>query len=142
MNNSNLTRSNRASGFSMVEVLISVFILAIGLLGLLNLQMTSLKNNHSAQLRTTATVLAYDMLERIRANKTADYALTMSATPSGATTKDADLVEWISEISSALPSGDGSISYSGNIITVTIQWDDSRGTGGSTKQSFSVSSES
>ena len=134
---------NKAAGFSMLEVLISVFVLAIGLLGLLSLQMTSLKNNHSAQYRTSATVLSYDIMERMRLNRDADYTLLMTGTPSGSGLKNADLMSWINEISSTLPSGDGSVEISGDIATVVVQWDDSRGniTGAPSTQQFTVSSE-
>jgi type IV pilus assembly protein PilV len=61
-------RGRKARGFTLVEVLISVFVLSIGLLGLAGLQVTGLQNNHSAYLRSQATILAYDMAERMRAN--------------------------------------------------------------------------
>ena len=48
--------------------MIAVFVLAIGLLGMAGLQMTSLKNNHSAYLRTQAVEYAYDIADRMRAN--------------------------------------------------------------------------
>jgi len=132
---------NKCAGFTLLEILITVFILAIGLLGLAALQMTSLKNNHSAQHRTSAVVLAYDIVDRMRLNKTANYTLAMNATPAGSTLKDTDLIEWTDELSSSIPSGDGSISIAGNIVTVVVQWDDSRATSGSATQSFTVSTE-
>jgi len=128
-------------GFSLLEVLIAILILAVGLLGLIHLQMTSIKNNQSALFRTSAIILSYDLIDRMRVNKTADYTLTMGATPSGATLKDADLVAWTTALANTLPSGDGSVSYSGDIATVVVQWDDSRGTQGSNLHSFSVSSQ-
>ena len=58
----------RNAGFSLVEILVTVLILAIGLLGLAGLQMRGLKNNHSAYMRSQATQLAYDLTDRMRAN--------------------------------------------------------------------------
>lgn len=55
-------------GFTLIEVLVAVFVLAIGLLGLSGMQVAGLQNNHSAYLRTQATLLAYDMADRMRAN--------------------------------------------------------------------------
>jgi len=55
-------------GFTLIEVLIAVVVLSIGLLGLAGLQTTGLHSNHSANLRTQATLLAYDMTDRMRTN--------------------------------------------------------------------------
>ncbi len=63
-----LLRMNR--GFSLIEVLIALVVLAIGLLGLATLQMTSLQFNSDAYLRSQATVLAYDVADRMRSNMT------------------------------------------------------------------------
>lgn len=56
------------SGITLVEVLITVFVLAIGLLGTAMLQFMSKRSNFEAVQRTTATLLAHDILERMRAN--------------------------------------------------------------------------
>jgi type IV pilus assembly protein PilV len=55
-------------GFTLLEVMIAVFVLAIGLLGIAALQMTGVKNNHTANIRTQATQLSYNLADRIRAN--------------------------------------------------------------------------
>lgn len=55
-------------GFSMLEVLIAITIFSVGLLGLSRLQMVGLSSQHSANIRSTATSLAYDMVDRMRAN--------------------------------------------------------------------------
>ena len=63
------TISHRASaGFSMIELLVAVLVLGIGVLGVTALQMVSLQNNREALLRAEAVQLAYDMMDRIRAN--------------------------------------------------------------------------
>jgi type IV pilus assembly protein PilV len=61
-------------GFTLLEVLVAVLVLSIGLLGLAGLQAASLRNNHSGYLRSQATILAYDYIDRMRANR--DVALT------------------------------------------------------------------
>jgi type IV pilus assembly protein PilV len=131
------------NGFSLLEVLISVFILAVGLLGLASLQMNSLKNNHSAQYRTSATVLAYDLIDRMRLNRVESYALAQSATPSGTGLKNTDLVAWVNQIASDLPSGDGEVIVSGDVVTVSVFWDDARAENSSSSviKSITVSSE-
>jgi type IV pilus assembly protein PilV len=57
-----------ASGFSMIELLVAVLVMGIGVLGIAALQMVSLQNNRAALIRADAVALAYDMMDRIRAN--------------------------------------------------------------------------
>jgi len=61
-------RQSRQAGFSMIEVLITVFVVAIGLLGIASVQFMSKRSNFEAVQRTTATLLVNDILERMRAN--------------------------------------------------------------------------
>lgn len=139
------TTHHLSKGLSMIEVLVAVLVLAIGILGISALQITGLKNNHSAQLRTEASIHAYAMLDRMRVNKTAadsgEYDIAIAdAAPSGTTLTDTDRTEWLTSLASALPSGDGAISTSNGEITITIQWDDSRGLAGNSTQTFTISS--
>ena len=67
-NNYPTNQFRRINGFSLLEVLIALLILSIGLLGIAGLQVTSKRANFEAIQRTTAIMLARDMLERIRAN--------------------------------------------------------------------------
>lgn len=119
-------------GFTLIEVMVAVVILSIGLLGLAGLQATGLRHNQSASFRSTATVLAYDIADAMRANRTDardgkyDTSLTASA-PSGSAIYQADLNNWLTELALRLPAGDGAVSVENDMVTVTVQWDDSRG---------------
>jgi len=129
--------SHHQSGFTLLEVLITLVILAIGLLGLAGLQATGLKNNHSAYQRSQATLLTYDMIDRMRSNivditnypsSTSVEADCDTSTPCSPTamTKN-DLFEWNSTITSTFASGAvGSISASSGIYSISIAWDDDR----------------
>lgn len=64
----------RQQGFSMVEVMVSVLVLSGGLLGLAFLQAQGMKFNAEAYQRTQATVLAYDIIDRLRANPAEAHA--------------------------------------------------------------------
>lgn len=55
-------------GFTLLEVLISIVIFSVGLLGLASLQGMGLKLTHDSMNRTVATLLANDMMDRMRAN--------------------------------------------------------------------------
>ena len=59
-------RLRRQEGFSLIEVLIALVILAVGLLGLAMFQVTAIKGNAIASKWTVATELAQDRLERFR----------------------------------------------------------------------------
>jgi type IV pilus assembly protein PilV len=58
-------------GFNMVEVLVSLVVLGVGMLGVTSLFVVSIQANSSAISRTQAVNLAADMADRIRANRTA-----------------------------------------------------------------------
>jgi type IV pilus assembly protein PilV len=84
-----INTGNRPSlngGFTLIEVLIAVLILSLGLLGMAGLQATSLKANSSAATRGQATLLAYDMIDRMRANRDAALAGTYNNTSGTAPT--------------------------------------------------------
>lgn len=55
-------------GFTLVEVMIAVFVLAIGILGVAGLQLFANQNTYEANQRTTAAALANSIVERIRVN--------------------------------------------------------------------------
>jgi len=63
----------RLHGFTLVEVLVALLVLSIGLLGLAALQTTSLKFNTDSYFRTQSTLLAYDIIDRMRLNLSAVY---------------------------------------------------------------------
>lgn len=58
----------KTRGFTLLEVLVAIVVLAVGLLGLAGLQMLSLNYNQTALQRSTAVLQAYDLADRIRAN--------------------------------------------------------------------------
>jgi type IV pilus assembly protein PilV len=71
-------------GFTLIEVLVSLVVLAVGLLGLAMLQTTGLRYNTNSYSRTQATYLAYDIAERMRANVPAFQAGNYDISPSSA----------------------------------------------------------
>jgi type IV pilus assembly protein PilV len=136
--------NNWQTGFTLLEVLVALVLISIGLLGVATLQLTGMKNNHSAFYRTQASILTYQMIENMRANrKEADsgsYSGTLPTTcptsPSGVV--QLDLANWCTALSRLLPAGTGVIAYTKatGLVRITIQWDDSRGSAGGTAQQF------
>lgn len=118
-------RRSAQRGITIIEVLVAVLVLSIGLLGLAGLQAASLRNNHSAYLRSQATLLAYGIADRMRANKVQStgagtgYIMSAYSIPSqvancdsttGCSTADMaqnDLYEWETTLKAVLPNGQG-----------------------------------
>lgn len=119
------TKPVRQTGFTLIEVLIALVVLSIGLLGLAGLQTVGLRNNHSAYLRSQATLMAYDIADRMRANTAAvatdDYH-SMAANNATLQTScssiagcepdeqaENDLKVWYTGVTNELPGGEGEV---------------------------------
>ncbi len=63
-----IAHSNKLKGFSLIEVLVAVLILAVGLLGFAALQMGAISSSEEGYMRTQATHLAENLSTRMRAN--------------------------------------------------------------------------
>ncbi|MEE9358334.1 MAG: type IV pilus modification protein PilV, partial [Sedimenticolaceae bacterium] len=129
-----LPSQSKGRGFSLLEVLISIVVLSVGLLGIAGLQLMSLKMNDSAYCRSQAVVLAEDMLERMRSNRILaisgdyDYAGANNKKSDGVNTAPIEDVEQWLKLLKELPGGNGKIERSNNdIVIVTVEWNDSRG---------------
>lgn len=133
----------KQTGFTLIEVLVTVIVLSIGLLGLAGLQATALKFNSTAYQRSQATILAYDIAEQMRANAKAARCgaysggtartgencsvIEVSDLPARRTIATQDIQRWRTTLTNTLPAAVGTIGYAGTIVTITISWDDSRG---------------
>jgi type IV pilus assembly protein PilV len=135
----NKTIQQTNTGFGLIEILVSILILAIGLLGLAGLQATSINQNHSAYSRSQATQLAYDLADRIRSNSTAsgnyitaDTSTAVATTCTAASSctpaemAESDLYEWNLMLTSTLPLAEADVSQISGTYTITINWDDNR----------------
>lgn len=148
-NNSVNPRFHRTNGgFSLIEVLIAVLILAIGLLGLAGLQTFSLQSNLNAYQRSQATALTYEIIDAMRANRAVaiagGYNMNFGDVPAGASIADQDRIAWRQRVTALLPVGDTRIqAQGGDIFTIDIQWDDSKSPGAAagTVQTFSVTTQ-
>ncbi len=134
--------ANRQRGFSMIEVLIALVVLAIGLLGLALLQTTNLRYTKSANQRTQAVNLAAELIDTVRANRSQAAAYAAGITPgafdaalntlaeagcqaSAPLTAAANIARWNCEVVEALGEGaNAEVVLNGNEITVLVTWGD------------------
>ncbi|AKC87476.1 type IV pilus modification protein PilV [Pseudoxanthomonas suwonensis] len=125
---------HRQSGFTLIEVMIAILILAFGLLGFALLQTMSVRFSQSANDRTQATNLAYDILDQMRSNRLAaaqyggNYTgTTTGCDPDAAITPGGYRTVWQCRLGSALGAGaTGNVVYANGVATVTITWGDQR----------------
>lgn len=133
-------------GVGLIEVMISVLILGIGLLGVAAMQATALRNNQSALERTQATIQSYSILDAMRANRTralaGDYNMARTCVaPGGGTLAQNDLSRWIGSLRTTMGDNDGScgtIACNGETCRITVEWDDSRAVDGLDAQGAEV----
>ncbi|MEE9344377.1 MAG: type IV pilus modification protein PilV [Methylococcales bacterium] len=106
------------SGFTMVEFLVSVVILSVGLIGLAGLQLTSLRDNSRAYMRSQASVSASDLADRVRANPAINYTAVTATENTGCLSipgctanqmAQQDLFEWNAALPTELDGGTGVI---------------------------------
>lgn len=129
----------KQTGASLVEVMVALFVLAIGLLGILAMQSKSMQFNQSAHIYSQAIYLANDMAERIRSNIDPDarqaYAGEIpSVAPtncqtsacSGAQLVDWDKYTWGENVKRFLPSGQAEIEAEADHYKIIVKFDDGR----------------
>jgi type IV pilus assembly protein PilV len=138
----------RQLGSSMLEIVITIFIISIGLLGLGAMQINAMKFQKSSSQRSEATQSAYDLSERIRANRqgavasdyvyTTAYAATVLNLPNTPECTDTkctsneiariDLAQWLRNLNSRLHGGAGYvIKNSVGGYDVTVMWREQNG---------------
>lgn len=132
-----------ARGFTLIEVLVALVVLAVGMLGLAVLLVEGLQGSRTAIEHTQAVNLAADIAERMRSNRAAASAYdTAEGTP--APRRDAnceaaagpcdpramashDLRLWLDDVAATLPDGHGAVEVEQRAADatrgiVTIRW--------------------
>ena len=140
----------RVRGVGLIEVLVAVAVLAFGLLGIAALQATALRNSQSSYERSQAVTLTYSILDRMRANLTVTHAGGYNTTklctvdPSDGTQAGNDIHDWMNEVQKVMGNtACGTINCNQPLnvyqCTITVEWDDSRGTKGDANQTLRTS---
>lgn len=134
-------------GVGLIEILITLLVLGIGLIGIASLQLHALQANQSAYLRSQAVNLSYDILDRLRVNNEVatnhntydtNTALDLRfangftligncnmnlAYNNNLSLADNDINAWINSLRCSLPQGHGSITRdANNSYSITIRW--------------------
>lgn len=107
------------NGFTLIEVMVSIVILAIGLLGLAPMMAISITGNAFANEATEATVLAQDKIEELK-NMTAFASIPLS--DSVAVDAQYTLVSRVDDTAS-----DGTVPVGVYKIFVRVRWVDQAG---------------
>lgn len=103
----------RTRGVSLVEVMIVVLLFSVGLIGLVGMQARAVQYSVSAEDSGRAALLANELAAQMWARNTVELpAATITA--------------WQARVADAtgdgLPNGTGTVSVSGNVARITIQW--------------------
>lgn len=147
MSNSTQRSRRHQAGAAMMETLVSLFLLAIGLLGTLAMQVKGVNSNQRAQFTTDANILAEDMANRIlgyvrnldgsvatssdtlddyHGIDTSDTSASDPSCVTGGCSPAQQLVfdewQWTTDIQSRLPNGVGTVSYTSGSYQITVMW--------------------
>lgn len=138
-----MTNQKKQAGVGLLEVLISVLILGVTLLGIAAMQARALRNGQSSFESSQMTIHTYSILEAMRANRAVavsggyDHAMTCAVpTDAGGTLASSDFSQWLTGLKTSLSgtagaAGDtstcGQIGCASATCTITVQWDDGRG---------------
>jgi type IV pilus assembly protein PilV len=129
----------RSAGFTMLEVLVTLLIVASALLGTAGLQAYAIKTSHDSAIRSQAILVGQDLYERIEANNRGAIAGSYAVSPLPTSfTKDCsaeycipselatyDLVLFNSLMQTRLPGSSATVTFAGAgpfVYTVEINW--------------------
>ncbi|OAX87118.1 type IV pilus modification protein PilV [Xanthomonas nasturtii] len=130
-----------ASGFTLIEVLIAIIVLAFGLLGFALLQTMSVRFVQSANYRTQATNLAYDLIDQMRSNRYQASHYTVASFAAGSVPSRGacgrptgesvsitqNITRWKCQVAKALgDSSSANVVVANGQVTVSISWGDQK----------------
>lgn len=133
-----------SNGATLIEILVSLLIVSVGVLGMAATQIRALKGNHSSMQRTQAVVMSYYILDAMRVDrdkaKSLDYntgtlPVCDPASITGSTLAKVNLRHWIESVKDTIGNA-GDTSTCGSVVcdadgkcTAKVVWDDTRAGG-------------
>lgn len=102
-------RLSAERGIFLLEALVAVAVFSVALVGLIALQSLSVRHSLEAEDRLTASNLANDIVAVIWVQGTADSS--------------AEITAWENTVAAELPSGEGEVTISGDVVQVEITWE-------------------
>ena len=137
--------SRQMRGVSLIEVLVSVVILGVGLLGIAAMQSVALRSGQSSLESSQGVMQTMSITEAMRANRGDAGAYNLGAmqctVPAGGRLAQNDIAAWITALKDTIGSGAATDTSTCGQITgcplncvITVRWDDSRAGGGATRQ--------
>lgn len=132
--------ARNARGISLIEVMVSVLVLAIGLMGVAAMQALALRGGQGSLESSQAVMQATSIIEAMRANRANAAAYVYDGTSSCAAVPaaagslaDFDKNAWVTSLKETIGSGTGDQTTCGKIESIgndmyriVVQWDDSR----------------
>lgn len=135
-------RFHSEAGIAMIEALIAIVVISFGLLALAGLQVTGMRTSQTAFNRSVATMQAYDIADRMRANMTGVNAGGYDAITGTIPTRPAcsnpftatgctaaqmatfDAFAWLTENGRLLPGGSGTVTKvaNSNAFNIGVSW--------------------
>jgi type IV pilus assembly protein PilV len=145
-----IPRIDHQRGFSLIEAMVALLIIAVGLLGIAGMQGLAINSNATSRVRSVAALEAASMVAMMRANNAYWGANAASASVSsgvlggnatlvslGTSTSScmnavcapaamaaSDLQRWAAGLAAQLPQGSGAVVCTGAplVCTVTVNW--------------------
>lgn len=144
-----LAHSRHQRGVGLVEVLISVLILGIGMLGVAAMQATALRYGQSSLETSQAVMQTYSIIESMRANPGnapayATAGMVCAVPAAGGSLASKDIAAWITSLKNTMGlAADNTTcgrveNRGGGVYRITVRWDDSRARDGSNQRDLVI----
>ncbi len=110
-------------GFTLIEVLVSLLVLLIGLLGVASMQYLSLQQVNNSNLRSQVNLHVQELVEQVRSN---DDSLPGTVD------------QWEAEMQRNVPGADLDVQIVGGVLTVSVSWDERQYGDDASEQSYTM----